>query len=195
MPNENAEPAPPTSPFATDVYGVFVDGINQDNAKRLVSGVTMALNKGFKNIHIMFQSFGGAVGDGVMLYNFLRALPVETYLYNVGQVSSAGVLVYLGAKHRIASPHALFMLHKTTWGGPSAPSLDAGALDAVANSLTLDDERTIEIWEEHIKLTPAMKRGVKRGDLFLTAQQALECGLATELRDFACPSGFMFNYI
>jgi ATP-dependent Clp protease protease subunit len=192
-PGTITEPAPTPSRFTTDVYGVFVDGINQENAKRLISKVAPAQNAGFKNFHVMFQSFGGTVGDGVMLYNFLRALPVETYFYNVGQISSAGVLVYLGAKHRIASPRALFMLHKTTWGGSN--SLDAGALGAVVNSLALDDERTAEIWDENLKLTSEMKAALKRGDLWLTAQQALECGLATELGDFACPPGFMFNYI
>jgi len=45
-----------------------------------------------------------AVGDGVMLYNCLGSLSAaDISLYNSGQVASAAVIAYLGAKRRAAS--------------------------------------------------------------------------------------------
>jgi len=45
-----------------------------------------------------------AVGDGVMLYNCLGSLSAaDISLYNSGQVASAVLIAYLGAKRRVAS--------------------------------------------------------------------------------------------
>jgi ATP-dependent protease ClpP protease subunit len=57
-----------------------------------------------KHVHALFQSAGGYVEDGVFFYNFLRSIPIELTLYNVGQISSAGVIAYLRARNRKTAP-------------------------------------------------------------------------------------------
>jgi ATP-dependent protease ClpP protease subunit len=108
----NPVPPPAGQPAPHNVYGVFVDDINQANTKRVVEGVTGAIAAGNKHLHVMFQSWGGFVGDGIMLHNFFKSLSiVDLSLYNSGQVASAAVVAYLGAKRRVASKSAIFMLH------------------------------------------------------------------------------------
>ena len=38
------------------------------------------------------------MGDGIFIYNLLKTTPLEITVYNSGQVASAGVLAFLGAK-------------------------------------------------------------------------------------------------
>ena len=84
-----------SQPAPHDVYAVFVDDINQANTSRIVNGITGAMAAGNKHAHVMFQSWGGFVGDGVMLYNFFRSLTaLDISLYNAGQVASAAVIAY-----------------------------------------------------------------------------------------------------
>jgi ATP-dependent Clp protease, protease subunit len=59
------------------------------------------------------QTTGGNVQDGVCLYNYFRTLPVDLSVYNVGSISSAGVIAYLGAKNRKAATLATFMIHRS----------------------------------------------------------------------------------
>src|SRR5215217_2667776 len=52
------------------------------------------------HVHMLFQSNGGTVCDGVCLYNFFRSLPISLTLYNTGSVAPVAVVAYLGAHER-----------------------------------------------------------------------------------------------
>jgi ATP-dependent Clp protease protease subunit len=181
-------PAPiPPETAPAHVYGVFVDDINQANSTRIVQGITGAIAAGNKHLHVMFQSWGGFVGDGVMLYNFFKSLSVvDLSLYNSGQVSSAAILAYLGAKRRVASPRSLFMIHKSH-NSPQFAS--ATKLERIVRSLVLDDERSETIWREHVNMPDELWTELQYHDLYLTGEEAVKFGLATELGDFAPPAG------
>jgi ATP-dependent protease ClpP protease subunit len=190
MTNPTGTGAPPPE----EAYGVYVDEINQACAARLVNGITVAMAAGAKRIHMMFQSFGGFVGDGVMLFNFFRSLDgaIELSLYNSGQVSSAAVTAFLGAKHRIASPRSLFMLHRTH---NSPQFATASKLEHVSKTLTLDDQRSESIWRERISMPEELWTQLDVRDLFLTGEDAVRYGIATKIGEFAPPAGFQIYKI
>ena len=48
------------------------------------------------HVHLLFQSNGGTVGDGLCLYNFFRSLPISLTFYNTGSVASVAAIAYLG---------------------------------------------------------------------------------------------------
>jgi hypothetical protein len=102
-----------------EIYGVFCGNVDQASVARIMSGMATAINNRVPRLHLLFQSSGGLVGDGVCLYNFLKALPIPLTIYNVGSVSSIAALAYLGAEERKVSAHATFMLHRT-YASPQA---------------------------------------------------------------------------
>lgn len=181
---EPLTPAPPVVPH--DVYGIFVDDINQANASRIVHGVTGAIAAGNKHLHIMFQSWGGFVGDGVMLYNFFRALPIDVSLHNSGQVASAAITAYLGAQRRVASRNSIFMIHKSH---NSPQFATANKLERLTRNLVLDDQRSESIWREHVNMPEELWEEMEYHDLYLTGEEAVKYGLATDLGEFAPPPG------
>jgi ClpP protease-like protein len=81
----------------------FVGTIDQASFQRVIAGIAAAMANKVQEVHLLFQSTGGTVADGICLYNFLHRLPVEISLYNVGTVASIGALAYLGAKIRPGS--------------------------------------------------------------------------------------------
>lgn len=176
-----------------DVYAVFCGGIEQATAQKIVQGVTAAMANKVQRIHAIWQTAGGFVGDGVFLYNLFRSLPIELTLYNVGQISSAGVTAYLGAKHRKTTTGATFMIHRST-NSPQFATADK--LERVAKSLVLDDERTEAIVRENVNLPKELWTELQYHDIYLSGKEAVEYGIATEIGEFSVPAGTqVFNML
>jgi ATP-dependent Clp protease, protease subunit len=176
-----------------DVYAVFCGGIEQATAQKIVNSLTIAVGMKVKRVHLLFQSAGGFVGDGVFLYNTFRSLPIEIRLYNAGQLSSAAVVSYLGADRRITTANATFMIHRSTNSPQFATSTK---LQHVAKSLVLDDERTEAILRERIKLPDELWTELKYHDVYLSGDEAVKFGIADEIAEFAPPLGTqVYNFL
>jgi ATP-dependent Clp protease protease subunit len=188
----NPIPAPPPT-IPEVVYAIFCGPIDQGTAQKTVNSLTIAMGGKVKHIHLLFQSAGGYVGDGVFLYNLFRSMTIELTLYNVGQISSAGVVAYLGAKRRKTSKAATFMLHR----GTNSPQFATSAtLDRVAKSLVLDDERTETIVRSHVTFPLKLWTQLKHQDIYLSGEDAVNFGLADEIAEFAPPAGIqVFNLL
>ncbi|MDP9024901.1 MAG: ATP-dependent Clp protease proteolytic subunit [Candidatus Eremiobacteraeota bacterium] len=176
---------PPQVPAV--IYAAFSDFINQATLQRAINGLTNVAQKGAKEVHVFFQSAGGNVGDGLALYNFFRAYPISLTLYNPGQVASIAVVAYLGAKHRKASAHAVFQLHRTT----NLPSQPTGSytLRALADSTALDDARTEAVIRAHTTIPDDRWAQLDKYDVFIPAPEAVKYGIADEIGEFSPPPG------
>jgi len=117
------------------VYGVFSDAINQASVQRIFNTFGIASNGGVTRAHILFQSSGGFVADGIAPFNFFRTIPIELTLYNAGSVQSMGTVAFLGAVHRRISTAGSCQIHLA-----SGPQLAANAaqLEAIAEGLQVD---------------------------------------------------------
>jgi ATP-dependent protease ClpP protease subunit len=176
-----------------EVYGIFAGPIDQLAVGRLANAAAVAGSNGVTHIHLAFQTMGGTVADGVALFNLFRALPTPLTLYNIGAVSSAGVLAYLGAPNRLASTHATFMIHRTM-----SPSLAATSerLHAMAQSVILDDFRIEAIFSAaKLNITPEQRDIHRVADLWLSAQEAVTAALATGIGEFSPPKGTQLFFV
>lgn len=176
---------PPTPTLPPIVYATFFGPIDSASAQRIVNGLTNASAQKVKEAHILFQSPGGGVGEGIALYNLFKAVTFDLILYNVGQIASAALISYLGAKKRKTSRYATFMTHRTT--GP-AIAMEATKLKTVAESVILDDKRTEAILRQHITM-PEDKWAARDNDVWFTAEDAVKFGIADEIAEFAPPLG------
>jgi ATP-dependent Clp protease protease subunit len=185
--------APGAPQLPETVYGVFCGGIEQATAQKVVNSLAIAMGAKVKHVHLLFQTAGGYVADGVFLYNFFRSIPIELTLYNVGQISSIGVIAYLGAKRRKTSKSATFMLHRTT----NSPQFATAAnLQHVAKGLILDDQRTEDIIRNHVSFPPELWAQIHHHDIYLSGEEAIKFGMADEIAEFAPPAGMhVFNIL
>jgi ATP-dependent Clp protease, protease subunit len=182
-----------TPAVPSEVYAVFCGGIEQATAQKIVNGLTIAMGANVKHVHLLFQSAGGYVGDGVFLYNFFRSVPIELTLYNVGQISSAGVIAYLGGKSRKTARNASFMIHCST---NSPQFATAKKLKHITRSLILDDERTEAIIRNHVQFPPRHWKDLRNQDIYVIGEEAVTFGVADGIEDFAPPAGTqVFNIL
>lgn len=182
------------APLPAEVYAVFCGGIEQATAQKIVNGLTGAINSGtVKHVHVLFQSAGGYVGDGVFLYNFFRSIPIELTLYNGGQISSAGVVAYLGARKRLTTKSATFMIHRSA---NSPQFATASRLQHIAQTLILDDQRTETIVREHVKLPDELWDALATQDVYVSGEEGIEFGISHAVGEFSPPAGSkVFNLL
>ncbi|WP_326940060.1 ATP-dependent Clp protease proteolytic subunit [Actimicrobium sp. GrIS 1.19] len=168
-------------------YFTLAGDVNSDMVRRVFAAVSDMTANGTRTAHILLQSNGGYVSDGLCLYNMLRHAPVDIIMYNCGAVASIAVTLFLSGKYRIASHTARFMLHKSHATAPSGARPDA--LKIIADGLMADDRRTEEVLRNHVQLPQAMWDVHAYSDLHLAAPDALDVGLVHRIGDFAPPPG------
>ena len=178
--------AAPTPNIPAEVYAVFCAGIDQASVQRIFAAVATASQNKVQHIHLLFQSTGGSVADGVCLYNFLKTAPIPITLYNVGSVQSVAAIAYLAAQERKVSARATFVFHRVTG---TAQAAKAGLLKTVAESVVIDDVRIESIMKEHIQMGEEKWATLDHGDLWFTAEDALKAKIADEIGEFSPPPG------
>jgi ATP-dependent Clp protease protease subunit len=179
--NENNNPQ-----AVKEAYAVFSGMIDQLAVQRIFNTVALATQNGFNSIHLLFQSGGGFVADGVCLFNFFRSLPIDLTIYNAGSIQSIATIIYLGAKRRKVSTFGTFMIHRTH---TTTQLSTADQLQAIAQNLTLDDQRTEAILRQYLTLADDRWTAHKVSDLCFNAEDAVRIGLAHEIDEFAPPHG------
>lgn len=170
----------------TDVYTVFAGNIDQDAAGRISRGIALATQNNVKTFHLLLQSTGGFIADGIFLYNFIQSCSINVALYNAGSIQSIAAVVFLGAKVRKTSAYATFMLHRA-YMSPQAATTDR--LKSVVQALLVDEQRLEAVLNKHVKIPADKLETHKHSDIWFTAKEAVECGLATEVGDFSPPTG------
>lgn len=176
----------------TEVYATLTGTLDQTATQRILNSFSTASLNGVTKMHVLFQSSGGGIGDGVCLYNFFRSLQIDLTLYNVGTVSSIAVVAYLGGRHRKVSRHGTFMIHRTQ---TTTQAANTQTVKAFAESAVLFDKNTESILREHIKNMPAEKWAhFNHNDLWFSAEDAVKFGVADEIAEFMPPAGTrLFN--
>lgn len=173
-------------PALTDVYLTFCGFIDQNTVSKILHNFATAINMNVKHIHLLFQSTGGIVNDGICLYNYFKSLPCDVTLYNVGSVQSIATISYLGAKHRKTSANATFMIHRTTAGTQFAGS---SRLHSLAKSVFLDDQRTEAIIKSHVKLSADQWAELNVADVVFSGEESVKLGLSQTIGEFSPPPG------
>jgi ATP-dependent Clp protease protease subunit len=176
-----------TQQLPEEIYASLAGPVDNQMVQRIFNTFSLALNGGVKTVHLLIQSTGGFVGDGIAIYNYFRSLPINIVSYNCGSIFSIAVVVFLGAKERKAIETATFGIHKSH--NPNAAPATSENLRLVADALRIDDERTEKILRENITLSPEKWRMHERGDLSITANEAKEFGLIHEVGGFHVPPG------
>jgi ATP-dependent Clp protease protease subunit len=167
--------------------------VNSDMVHRVFEAVSGMAEDGIETAHVLLQSNGGYVSDGLCLYNFMANSPVKFVMYNGGAVASIAVILFLAGKERYASETARFMVHKSH--ATASPGSRPEALAIIVEGLRADDARTESILRKHVELSPEQWAIHQYSDLHLTARDAKTAGVINDIADFAPPKGGLLRNI
>lgn len=169
-------------------YFGFTGIIDSNGATRVAAALNMATNNGYDEIYLCMSSLGGYVGDGIYLYNHIRALPPKVTIHNTGSIASIAVAVFVGAAERYCSPHATFMIHPTTIG-PFQEGLTWERLDSALKAALADDQRTESVLRERANVPNDVLFARRVRDVSIAPEDALKFGLVQGIREFSLPKG------
>jgi ATP-dependent Clp protease, protease subunit len=168
-------------------YATFAGALDQASLTRIFNSFTGATQQGYGSVHLLFQSAGGVIGDGVSLYNFFLAFPLEFHIHNTGAVQSIAVPAYLGARHRHVSKHGTFMVHKAYF--PAQSGTNASRLKALSDLAASEDTRMETIIKARCQVPEDRWVQHALNDVTFGAQESVDFGIAHDIREWAVPKG------
>jgi ATP-dependent Clp protease protease subunit len=165
-----------------EVYATLARPIDGPGIHHAFNFYASMQRKGVSIVHLLIQSDGGFVRDGIALHGYLKNLPIQTNTYNLGNVASIAVAVFLAGQVRRAAKNSAFMIHKATNSFQFPMKADFIRERAVV--LERDDQ-AIETTHTSIPDSDWVKYPTV--DLTFGAQEAKEFGLIHEIADFTPP--------
>jgi ATP-dependent Clp protease, protease subunit len=172
-------------------YVSFSEDINEQAAARFVHWMDLVSNNRprMNAVHMLFNSSGGMIVDAINMHNYVKGYPADIpiTMFNSGGVQSAAVLVFLSAAHRVVCPYAKFLLHPAVW--KAGAGLNTEQHRIVSRSLAKNDKDIDDILKTRITMPATKWKQARRHQLEISAQEAIEFGLADKIGDWSVPQG------
>lgn len=130
-------------------------------------------------IELYLSTYGGGCYDGLAFYDVIEASQTPIEVVCTGKIMSMGIIVALGAKVRKGYRNTTFMIHQVS--GVSFGML-RDMEETVAEVSRINDmlfkviKSKTKVTEERLKQVIQQKQ-----DWFITAEEALELGILTEI--------------
>lgn len=176
-------PAPPTT------YVSFSAEINAHTCEALIAAMAQQANAGVQNVYLLLSTPGGAVMNGMNLYNVLRAMPFNLTTHNVGNVDSIGNAVFLAGERRYACPHSTFMFHGVGFPAQPGQHLEIKAVREIQNGIEADQKRIASVLTERTDLSQEDAEALFVEASTKDAAYAARRGVIDEIRDVQIPPG------
>jgi ATP-dependent Clp protease protease subunit len=165
----------------------FEYAITWERMNTLQDVMTTLVDRKITDITLMLSSSGGDLAAGLSTYNFLRALGIRLTTYNVGNVYSAAMLLYLAGERRVVEPSGQFLIHAPS-AGTVIGSLSEAQLGDRVESLKLDTDRLRNLLLERTRLGKEAVQAMTEKTTFLDAAKAAQLGIATEVGHLVRPA-------
>lgn len=164
---------PHASPSDTQYLGLF-SSIETSTAEKFIRLVCTKMPSATKKLHILFNSSGGSISAGFVLYNFIKVLPYHVIMHNVGSVDAIGIVVFLAGKERYSVENGTFLMHHITTQIPERISTESMMREKLS-CIDGEAEKIKGVLAENSNLT-AEQLDFKDGRLE-DAQYALSAGI------------------
>ncbi len=172
------------------VFLNFHDNISLETANRFMDFCAKAIQQYKpKKLYFLFSSNGGAVDSGCTIYNYLRGLPQEIIMHNIGSINSIANAVFLAGDVRYATSTSTFLLHGITWNFPQPANIIYSQMQEMIGQFDAAEKLTAKIIGERTKLTAGEVRELFRQGQSKNPSFALEKEFIHDIRDLSIPDG------
>lgn len=171
------------------VYLNLYDDITPPKVKTVMAVCVEVITKERPDcLYICFSSPGGDVNAGITLYSFLRGLPVEVIMHNMGAVDSVATAIFMAGDERYASPHSTFLFHGVAMsvGGNSAFHL--AQMKELISRLEQDENKIVKVLTDRSQLTEIEVRQLFAVGESKSPAFAQERGIVHGIRNLVIPN-------
>ena len=158
------------------------------STKKLFHAIDQKIAAGVSRIHLLINTPGGTVAEGIAVYNYLRGAPVEVITHNFGTVDSIGTIIFCAGEKRLCVPHARFLMHPVAANFSGELQLGEQGLQERLEGLKVDQENICRIIADTAQKPLEEVLADIRKVTTLNAQQAKTYKLVTEIRSQLHPA-------
>jgi ATP-dependent protease ClpP protease subunit len=169
-------------------YINFHAPVNIQTVQNLIAAISQKLMAGTTEFYFLLSTPGGQVMSGLTLYNFLRSLPVQITMHNIGNVDSIGNAIFVAADTRYACSHSTFMFHGVGFDVQSTRIEEKNARELL-HGILADQKRIADILVNRTRLSAREAGKLFREASTKDAIHAQTAGLISDIRDVQIPSG------
>lgn len=130
-----------------------------------------------KPIKIYVDSPGGSLTDTFTMIDAIDMSKTPVWTICTGCAYSGGFFTFIAGHRRFAYPHSSFLYHE----GSTGNSADAGKFRNFADFYSKELEQLKDITLGHTKITPEEYKEHIKDDWWMTAEEAVELGVADEI--------------
>lgn len=176
---EYRQSRPRTDSAHLNIFGTLHD-LDHPQTRRLISKLyeLQSFQLDIDYLVISFSSYGGSTDTMFAIYNIIENL--TCYIITIGNaiVASAAADLFLLGEQRYTYPNTTFMFHR---GTISVPGINEYNLESYLENAKIQHAK---LYEE--KLFPLLceedqKTVMNGADLYIPAEKAVECGVATNM--------------
>lgn len=136
-----------------------------------------------KHLTLMICSPGGEVSSAFALIDTMKGSKIPVHTLGLGEIASCGLLTFMSGEkgHRCVTPNTSILSHQYSWGSHGKEH----ELFARVREFELTTARMMEHYK---KCTGLSEKDIRKyllpaEDVWLSADQAVEYGIADEIKD------------
>ncbi len=150
--------------------------------------ITEILRKEKPNIlYFIFASSGGVVDAGVALYNFLKSIPVEIVMHNIGSIDSIANVIFVAGKKRFAVEHSTFLFHGVTITINGSQRLALPQINEIRDRIHKDHNKIAGIICDNTKISEKSLKNLFTQGETKSVEFALEKGIIHKIKPLQIP--------
>ncbi|MCR4839197.1 MAG: ATP-dependent Clp protease proteolytic subunit [Eubacterium sp.] len=159
----------------------FTEEVNPSSADALIEYLLfLDKDEPGQEITLCINSPGGEVVSGLAVYDTIQMLKSPVRTICIGTAASMGAILFLAGTRREMLPHTKLMIHDPLLAGLAQPQM-ALQLRKQADQLMETRDVLGKVISEKSGLPLEKVYEMTAEDCFLTAEKAVELGLATEI--------------
>lgn len=128
-------------------------------------------------IEVHINSSGGAVSEGLAIYNVLKNSKAKIITYCDGFACSAASVIFMAGDERIMNDASLLMIHNAWTYGEG----NAAQLRKQADDLDTITQASVKAYMSRVNITEDEVKKMMDEETWIDADKALECGFATSI--------------
>ena len=169
-------------------------GIDYVISKRFIKNINICMRTNpDKPIVIHMKTCGGLWEEGMAIYDAIKSCPSQITILNYTHARSMSSIIFQAADKRVMMPNSYFMLHDGTYGVEGTYKQVLSTVDfdkrTEATMLSIYAEKMNEQGTMKGQTLSKIKKWLryqmdKKEDVFFTAEQAVDLGLADEIFNY-----------
>lgn len=180
--------------FPGGVFIGFVGFVDRKAAEQIALIAKEAvLGSGMQTVTLLMSSMGGMVDCAFYAASVLQALPAKIVTYNIGDIASAGNIVFLAGAERYAIPGSTIYFHQAS--SPNAEVVTSAVLQYRLRGFQLGNERIAQRVSERTGRQVDEVRHWHVSERLMDAAEALETGVIHGISSPVIPADALFHQI